>query len=86
MYQLLRRVPFSCSLKYFNEHEKAKTLTSLISSVNFMTVKKLIIDKTSRNELHKVIMKNKNIQDVIWKLEFVVSTEPISALVRAKKN
>lgn len=86
MHELLRRVPFVCSLKYFNEIEKGKTLTGLINSVNFMTVKKLIIDKTARTELHKLLTKNKNLQEVIWKLDYVVSTESISAIMRAKRN
>lgn len=51
-----------------------------------MTVKKLIIDKATRTELHKLVAKNKNLQEVIWKLDYVVSTEPISAIVRAKRN
>lgn len=43
MYELLRRVPFACSIKYINQNIKKKLISTLIKNINFMTVKQTIL-------------------------------------------
>lgn len=51
MKDLLKRVPFTCSIKNFTENFKTREMvTRVLKNTNFMCVKKLIVDKSKNKK------------------------------------
>lgn len=82
MRNLIKRVPFTCSLKNFTENLKTRDMISkILKATNMLSIKKFLTSKVIKKSLEKP---GKELLDVIWKLDFIINSDPITAVFGLK--